>query len=98
MAELFKDFWRGMPIGLYIILFLTFGLLVASFVVPPLGVIGPSVLQGAALILGGTWLLYVTANIPNFIQAGAKISAKYGNASITIGKKVEETTTEEVQE
>ena len=87
MAELMKDFWRGMPIGLYIILFLVFGLLLASFIVPPLGVINASVLQGAALVLGGTWLLYVTANIPEFIQAGAKIKASYGNASIEIGKK-----------
>lgn len=90
MDELIKDFWRGMPIGLYIILFLTFGLLVASFIVPPLGAISPSVLQGAALILGGTWLLYTTANVPTFIKAGAKIKASYGNASITIGKKMEE--------
>lgn len=90
MAEIIKDFWRGMPVGLYIILFLTFGLLVASFVVPPLGAISPSVLQGAALILGGTWLLYTTANIPKFIESGAKIKASYGNAQIEIGKHKEE--------
>lgn len=87
MAEIIGDFWRGMPWYLYVILILCFGLLVASFVVPPLGTISPSVLQGIAEILGFTWLLYTTANIPIFIEKGAKIKASYGNASIEIGRK-----------
>lgn len=86
MSELVKDFWVGMPLGLYIILLLAIGLLVASFIVPPLGTISPTVLQGAAMILGFTWLLYTTANIPTFIEKGAKIKASYGNASIEIGR------------
>lgn len=86
MAELIGDFWRGMPWYLYVILILCFGLMVASFVVPPVGTIGPSVLQGVAEILGFTWLLYVSANIPTFIEKGAKIKASYGNASIEIGR------------
>lgn len=86
MAELIGDFWRGMPWYLYVILILCFGLMVASFVVPPVGTIGPSVLQGVAEILGFTWLLYVSANIPVFIEKGAKIKASYGNASIEIGR------------
>lgn len=84
MAELVKDIWRGMPLGLYLILFFAFGLMVASFIVPPTGVISTSVLQGIAIIIGGTWLMYVTANIPNFLEKGAKIKATYGNASIEI--------------
>lgn len=88
--EIVKDLFRGMPIGLYIILFLAFGLLVASFIVPPLGAISPSVLQGIAEILGGAWLLYTTANIPTFIESGAKIKASYGNAQIEIGKNKKE--------
>lgn len=86
MAEVIKDFFLGMPVGLYIILILTFGLLVASWIVPPLGAIAPSALQGAALILGATWLFYVTAHIPEFIERGAKIKASVGNASIEIGR------------
>lgn len=86
MAEVIKDFFLGMPVGLYIILILTFGLLVASWVVPPLGAIAPSALQGAALILGATWLFYVTAHVPEFIEKGAKIKASVGNASIEIGR------------
>lgn len=86
MSELVKDFWVGMPWYLYLILILSFGLMVASFIVPPLGTISPTVLQGVALILGFTWLFYTTANIPTFIERGAKIKASYGNAQIEIGK------------
>lgn len=86
MAEVIKDMWAGMPWYLYVILLLSIGLLIASFVVPPLGTISPTVLQGIAIILGGTWLLYTTANIPVFIATGAKIRATYGNASIEIGR------------
>ena len=87
MSELVKDFFLGMPVGLYIILILTFGLLVASWIVPPLGVISASSLQGSALILGATWLFYVTAHIPEFIEKGAKIKASVGSATIEIGRK-----------
>lgn len=87
MAELVKDFLIGMPWYLYLILLLCFGLLVASFIVPPLGTISPTVMQGIAEILGFTWLLYTTANIPVFVERGAKIKASYGNASIEIGRK-----------
>ena len=46
MAETVKDFFIGMPWGLYVILILSFGLLIASWIVPPLGAISPSALQG----------------------------------------------------
>lgn len=90
MAEEVKDFFLGMPWPLYVILLLCFGLLVASFIIPPLGVITSSSLQGAAMILGFTWLFYVTANIPNFIERGAKIKASWKDASIEIGRKKDE--------
>ena len=102
MSELAKDAFIGMPWYLYLILVLCFGLLVASFIVPPLGTISPSVLQGAALILGFTWLLYFTCNIPSYIERGAKIKASWKDASIEIGKrrknKEEETPVEENEE
>lgn len=90
MAEEVKDFFLGMPWPLYVILLLCFGLLVASFIIPPLGVITSSSLQGAAMILGFTWLFYVTANIPNFIERGAKIKASWKDATIEIGRKKDE--------
>ena len=90
MAEIVKDFFWGMPVALYIILFLSLALGVAGFIVPPLGIISGSVLKGMALILGATWLFYTTVHIPDFIEKGAKIKASYGNATIEIGRKQEE--------
>lgn len=100
MADLIKDFWAGMPWGMYLILVAVFGLLVASWVVPPLGVISSSALQGGALVLGAAWLFYVTCNIPVILQSGAKIRASYGNASLEIGrhKKNTEQPAEEIIE
>ena len=86
MAEFVKDFWLGMPVGLYIVLLIAIGLLLASFILPPLGIVEVSAIKSAALIIGGTWLLYVTANIPRFVESGAKIKASYGSASIEIGR------------
>ena len=94
MAEVVKDFFWGMPVALYIILFLSIGLGVAGFCVPPLGVISGSLLKFVGLILGASWLFYVTANIPEFIERGAKIKASYGDATIEIGRKHEETENE----
>lgn len=90
MGEIAKDLFIGMPWYLYLILLLCIGLLVASFIVPPLGAISPSVLQGIAEILGFTWLLYTTANVPTFIEKGAKIKASYGDATIEIGRNKKE--------
>lgn len=98
MAEIIKDMWIGMPWYLYVILLLSVGLLIASFIVPPLGAIHPTVLQGIALILGGTWLLYTTVNIPTFISSGAKIRAEYKGAKIEIGRKKEENNENKTEE
>ena len=75
---------------MYLILILVFGLFLASWFVPPLGIIHPSVLQGGAIILGFCWLFYVSVNIPTFIQRGAHIKASYGNANITIDAEDED--------
>ena len=90
MAEDIKDLFVGMPWYMYVLLVLSFGLMVASFILPPTGAIAPSVLQGVAELLGFGWLFYLTANVPVFIQRGAKIRASYGNANIEIGKDKEE--------
>lgn len=87
MGEVIKDFWAGMPLGMYVILLLSIGLGAAGFLVPPLGVISGSVLKAMALILGAAWLFYVTAHIPVILASGAKIRAEYGNAKIEIGRQ-----------
>ena len=89
-----RYFLLGMPLGLYLLLIAALALLVAGFIVPPLGVIDPSLLTGIAELLGFSWLLYTTANIPDFIEKGAKISASYGGATISVGKHKKEKPTE----
>lgn len=81
-----RYFFIGMPIGLYLLLLAALGLLIAGFIVPPMGIIDGSLLTGIAELLGFGWLLYTTANIPDFIERGAKISASYGGATISVGK------------
>lgn len=94
-----RYFFLGMPIGLYLLLIAALALLVAGFIVPPLGVIDPSLLTGIAEMLGFTWLLFTTANIPEYIERGAKISASYGGATISVGKhRKERIPTEEIIE
>ena len=90
MAENVKNFFVGMPWYMYLILVCVFGLYVASWIVPPLGIINASALQGGAIILGFAWLFYATANIPVFIQRGAHIKASYGDAEITISNEDED--------
>lgn len=82
--ENIKNLFAGIPWYMYLILILVFGLFVASFFLPPLGIIHPSVLQAGAIILGFAWLFYVSVNIPNFIHRGARIKAEYGKAHLTI--------------
>ena len=98
MADLVKDALIGMPWYLYVLLLLAFGLMVASFIVPPLGTISPTVLQGIAMFLGFTWLFYTTANIPVFIERGAKIKATWKDASIEIGRGKKKQINEENQD
>ena len=84
MAQDIKNLFAGIPWYMYLILILVFGLFVASFFLPPLGIIHPSVLQGGAIILGFCWLFYISVNIPTFVHRGARIRATYGNANFTI--------------
>ena len=86
MAEIVRNFWLGMPLGLYIILILAIGIGIAGFIVPPMGALSPSLLKFIAMILGGTWAFYTTAHIPDILEAGGKVSAQMGSASITIGR------------
>ena len=61
-----------MIIGEAITAIIALGLLVASFIVPPVGVIDPSVLQaiGEILVFPVIWM------IPKAIEAGKKIKYK----------------------
>ena len=82
--ENIKNLFTGIPLYMYLLLLLVFGLFVASFFLPPLGIIHPSVLQAGCIILGFAWIFYISVNIPIFVHRGARIRASYGNANFTI--------------
>ena len=90
MKELIKDFWLGMPIGMYVLLIAAFGLMLTSFLLPPAGVIAPSVLQGTSILMGFGWLYYVSSHFEEILKAGGKVKASVGNiAAVEIGRKKE---------
>lgn len=64
----------------------TVGLLVASFIVPPTGVIDPSVLKAAGEIFafGTLWV------VREAIKEGLSVKATHGNTTIEVGHEEEE--------
>lgn len=67
----------------YVSLITSVALLVAGFLVPPLGVIDPSVLTAVGELIG-----FVTvAQVPYVIEKGRNATIKHGNTEISITKK-----------
>lgn len=64
----------------------TVGLLVASFIVPPTGVIDPSVLKAAGEIFafGTLWV------VREAIKEGLSVKAVHGNTTIEVGRDEEQ--------
>ena len=87
MKDIVKDLIFGMPWYSYVTLFVVICLIVTAFFLPPIAIIDKSVLYAGALLLGSNWLMFVTINIPTFIEKGAKIRAKWGDKTIEIGKE-----------
>ncbi len=78
-------------IALWACLSAALGLLIASFVVPPTGIIDPSVLRAASLIFGFAALFVVR----EAVMEGLGIKLTHGNTTLVIkdqdGKPAEET-------
>lgn len=69
----------------YICLSVAIVLLAASFVLPPTGVIDPSVLKAAAILLGFAALGIVGKNL----SEGKDVTFTHGETEVTIGDKDE---------
>ena len=70
----------------WITLLVSVGLLIASFIVPPLGVISPSVLQGVAELFAFATLF----KLPNIIQSisdGKQVTLQHGSTTVTVGSR-----------
>jgi len=98
MKDIVKDLIFGMPWYCYVTLFVVIALLVTAFFLPPLAIIDSSVLYSGALLLGFSWLMFVTINIPQFIEKGAKIRAKWGDKSIEVSSGKEDNNKELLEE
>lgn len=69
----------------YICLGVALALLIASFLLPPTGVIDPSVLKAAAILLGFAALGIVGKNL----SLGKDVTFSHGDTEVTIGDKEE---------
>lgn len=69
----------------YICLGVALTLLAASFLLPPTGVIDPSVLKAAAILLGFAALGIVGKNL----SLGKDVTFSHGDTEVTIGDKEE---------
>lgn len=69
----------------YVCLGVALVLLIASFVLPPTGVIDPSVLKAAAILLGFAALGIVGKNL----SLGKDVTFSHGDTEVTIGNKEE---------
>lgn len=87
MKDIVKDLIFGMPWYCYVTLFVVMALIITAFFLPPISVIDKSVLYAASILLGSNWLMFVTINIPTFIEKGARIRATWGDKRIEIGKE-----------
>ncbi len=65
-------------------------LMIASFLVPPTGVIDGSVLMGIGEIMAGAAVLSFLGNLPDYIKAGAKAKISKGDLNLEIHGKNED--------
>lgn len=85
-----KEFWNickadGAIAG-YITLIVAVGLLIASFIVPPTGVIDSSVLRGVAELFAFATLF----KLPNIIQSisdGKQLTLAHGETTVTVSSR-----------
>jgi len=88
-----RQFWeyakKEGAVGGFISLIASVFLLIASFFVPPMGEISPSVLQGVAELFAFA-TLWKLPNIIATIQDGKSITLSHGNTTVTVASKEED--------
>ena len=85
IKQMVKNVSRTTSMLLAFLIVVTVGLLVASFLVPPTGVIDPSVLKAAGEIFAISSLCVVR----EAIKEGLSVKATHGNTTIEVGKDEE---------
>jgi len=78
--EATKNIKPGTTIALWTSFFLSAGLLIASFVVPPMGIIDGSVLKAASLIFGFAGLFFLR----EAVMEGLGVKLTHGETTIEV--------------
>jgi hypothetical protein len=77
-----KDIWTSInKSAFFISLISSVGLLVAGFIVPPLGIIHPSVLEATGILA----FYGVLATIQDAIKKGKSVTLSKGDIDVTVG-------------
>ena len=80
MSKFFKNFTKSHKIAFWICLGISTALLVSSFIIPPTGVIDPSVLRGVGEIFAFA-VLYVVIEA---LQRGTDVTLHKGDVDISL--------------
>ena len=78
MKRFFKNFTKPQKISFWVCLLFSIGLLTASFIIPPKGVIDPSVLRGVGEIFAFS-VLYVVIEA---LQRGTDVTLQKGDVNL----------------
>ena len=80
MSKFFKNFTKSHKIAFWICLGLSTALLVASFIIPPTGVIDPSVLRG----VGEIFAFAVLYTVIEALNRGTDVTLHKGDIDISL--------------
>lgn len=85
MTKWYKDINVWTVIGEFSTGIVSFGLLIAGFLLPPPGIIDPTVIKAVGELMGfaAIWML------PRAITAGKNIKLEHGSTTITLNNKDE---------
>lgn len=82
-----KAIFSNIDTWIKISIFVSLCLIIASFILPPQGVIDPSVLAGVGEITGMVAILSIIIKLPEYINAGHSAKISYGSMNIELNKK-----------
>lgn len=87
-------FLRAIDWYVHLTMIVSSGLIIASFIVPPTGVIDGSVLGGVGELGSMAAVFTFLAKLPEYIKAGATARIQRGSTSIEVGRQQQEETPE----
>lgn len=78
---------RAIDWYVHLTMIVSVGLIIASFIVPPLGTVDGSVLRGVGELGSMAAVFTFLARLPEYIKAGATARIQRGSTSIEVGRK-----------